>query len=128
MREASQLRDIGMICGRSAVLTLIIYMLLGAPSRGAQISDDPAGRGRSHFAMHSGALTGWSDSPQQSRGATLSQFTPWKTRIKSVLEETKHRVIDECDLGPAMLSGQFFASRTDELPSCPLPIRPPLRC
>ena len=117
-----------MICGRSAMLMLIACMLVGGPSRGSQITGVPAERLDSLIAGHSGAFIVWPDSPRPSRGATLSQFTPWKTRIKIVLEDSKQRFTAECDLGPAMLSGRFFKSATFELPSCPLPIHPPLRC
>jgi hypothetical protein len=117
-----------MICGRSAMLMLIACLVLGAPSRGSQIIEVPAERLDSLIAGHSGASIDWPHSPRPSREATLAQFSPWKTRIKIVLGETKQRVTEECDLGPAMLSGRFFTSATVELPSCPLPIRPPLRC
>ena len=128
MRKTSQSWGIGIICGRSAMLTLIACMLVRAPSRGSQITELPAERLDTLIAGHSGTFIVWPDSHRPSRGATLSQFIPWKTRIKSVLEKTKPRFSEECDLGPAMLSGQFFTSGTVELLHCPLPVCPRLRC
>jgi hypothetical protein len=110
------------------MLSLIACMSVVAPSRGSQITDVAAERLVSMISGHSEALIVRPDSPRPSRGAMLSQFAPWKTRIKSILVETKQRFTEECDLGAAMLSGRFFTSATFELPSCPLPIRPPLRC
>jgi hypothetical protein len=128
MDETSQSWRIEMICGRSAMLTLIACMVVGAPSRGSQITAFQADRLDSLIAGHFVPVIGWPDSSRLLRGATLSQFTPWKTRIKSVLEETKQRFTEECDLGPAMLSGRFFKSASFRLPSCPVAISPPLRC
>ena len=58
----------------------------------------------------------------------LSQFTPCKTRIKIVLGETYQKVVEERDLGPAILPGQIIAPATVELVSCATSQRPPLRC
>jgi hypothetical protein len=119
---------IQMICGRSAMLMLIACIMLGASSHGSRITSNPAERVQYQMTAHAGTSTVWLQSPRLPRGATLSHFTPWKTRIKSVLEETKPRVIEECDLGPAILSGRFFSSATVELVRCPLPTYLPLRC
>ena len=70
----------------------------------------------------------WPDLPRPSRGRTLSQFTPWKSRIKSVLEETKQRLIEEYDLGPGIVFVELLSSGTLEPMSSPLPTHPPLRC
>ena len=117
-----------MKCGRSAILMLIASAVLGAPSHGSDVTGDPADRVHSLTTGHSVAMTAWLRSPWQSHGPSLSQFTRWKTRIKSVLEETEQRVVEECDFGPATLCGQFFTSTAVHLLSCPLCTRPPLRC
>ena len=117
-----------MIDGRSAILTLIACILLGAPSHGSRITDNPAYRAPSMRAGNSGSPAfGWYSSAPP-RAGTLSHFTPWKTRIKSVLGETYERIIDEGDFGVAILPGQFDSLATLELVSFPVPIRSPLRC
>jgi hypothetical protein len=128
MRYTFELKGFGVLCGRSAMLVLIACTLLGASSRASQITDDSTERVHSVITGRTGTLMIWPDSSRPCRGATLSQFTPWKTRLKSVLEETKQRIVEECDLGPALISGHIFTSGTVELLSCPLPTRPPLRC
>jgi hypothetical protein len=117
-----------MIWVRSAMLMLIACVLHVAPSRGSQSTDLPVERIDSRIASHPAATIAWPDSPRPSRGTTLSRFTPWKSRIKSVLEESKQRVNEECDLGPATESGRLIALGTVELPSFPLLARHPLRC
>jgi hypothetical protein len=117
-----------MTCRRSAILMLIACMLLGAPSHGSQVAGYPANRVYSLITGHVGASMVPPSSHQPARGATLSQFSPWKTRLKTVLEETKQRIIEERDLGLAIQSGHLFSSATVDLVCCPLPTRPPLRC
>jgi hypothetical protein len=117
-----------MTWARSALLMLIACMLLGPSSRGSEHTGYPADRAHSLMTGGSEALVGWLDVHSPSRRVTLSQFTPWKTRIKSVLEETKQRVIEEFDLGPIILSGQLFTSGSVDRTFCLLPTRLPLRC
>jgi hypothetical protein len=117
-----------MIYGRSAMLMLIACILLGVPSRGSEIALFPADPVPSLMAGRPESSTLSPHSPLPARRATLSHFTPWKTRIKIVLAETYQRIIEEGDLGPAILPGRLIASATSELVSCPLCIRRPLRC
>ena len=42
------------------------------------------------------------------RAATFSQFVPWKSRVKSVIEERLHEVVEECDLGPAIEPDRYI--------------------
>jgi len=113
---------------RSAILMLIAGFLLGAPSRGsetASVRSDPI-LSRTVQSEKSAVVSG--HSPLPARRATVSAFTPWKTRIKSVLGETYQRVIDETDFGPAIPPGQLLTSVMFELASRPVSMRPPLRC
>ena len=64
---------------------------------------------------------------QTVRRSTFSPFVPWKSRSKIVLEETNHKVVDECDLGPA-IPLRLLSSVPIELASCHVITRPPLRC
>jgi hypothetical protein len=117
-----------MVYRRSAMALLITCLVLCAPSRGSEIADSAANRAASLVAGNFTAPLSWSHSARPARGATLSQFTPWKTRIKSVLAETYQRIIEERDLGSAILPAQLFTAGTVELVSSPHRMRPPLRC
>ena len=121
-----------MIRGRSAILMLITSVLLSADSQGAEMSDTPSHAVHAGFCTLAGSSTGWVASFRLTRrGATLSQFVPWKNRVKSVIEGRVHEVVDECDLGPAIVPDRFstpahLASRTGfiQAPTSALLIRP----
>ena len=117
-----------MVYRRSAMALLITCLVLCAPSRGSEIADSAANRAPSLVAGNFTEPLSWSHSARPVRGATLSQFTPWKTRIKSVLAETYQRIIEERDLGLAIPPGQLFSTATVEPVSSPHRMRPPLRC
>jgi hypothetical protein len=118
----------GMNHARSALLMLIAGILLGAPSRGSETARFRADRIASRWVDNQKSSTISPHSSVAAHRPTLSPFTPWKTRIKSVLGETYQRVSDESELGLAIPPGQLLASVTRELASRRLPIRPPLRC
>ena len=117
-----------MIDSRSAMLVLIACILVGAPSSGSTISDHSNDRAASRTTANLASYACGLHSSLPARPATLSRFTPWRTRIKSVLAETYQRIIDEGDLGVAILPGHLCSFATRELVSRPLPIRSPLRC
>jgi len=48
--------------------------------------------------------------PTIARPQSISPFSPWRYRLKSVLQETDSRIIQESDLGPVPLPGRFYAS------------------
>ena len=114
--------------GRLAVLTLIACISPLAPSHGSEVTDTRADRCPWLTSGNRDQSIVWVHFSPPVRGATLSPFTPWKTRIKSVLVESYERVIEQGDLGPAVVPGQLFASATSRLVSCPVRTRPPLRC
>jgi hypothetical protein len=117
-----------MMYSRSAMALLITCIMLCGPSRGSETADSSADRVASLVAGNVTTPLIWSNSARPARGATVSLFTPWKTRIKSVLAETYQRIIEERNLGSAILPGQLFAAATVELVSSPPRMRPPLRC
>ena len=45
-----------------------------------------------------------------------------------MLEETIEKIIEECDLGPAIPTDRPIASAAHALTSCRFPKRTPLRC
>jgi hypothetical protein len=117
-----------MICGRSATLMLVASALLGGTSRGSETANLPTERAAYLTAGHLESSTILPHFRLPTRGSTLSHFTPWKTRIKSVLGESYERIVDEGSLGLAILPQRLVTSATIEFGSSPLPFRPPLRC
>jgi hypothetical protein len=118
----------GMSCGRSAILILITFTLLCPPLRGFQLSGATADPIHARVTCHTQTSIGWLPSFRPSRRATLSQFFPWKGRLKSVLTETIQEITDECDLGPAVLPDRLVTLARLELTTPPLATCAPLRC
>jgi hypothetical protein len=117
-----------MNCGRLAMLMLITGILLCAPTRGSQSSGAPAGKTLTLITEHTGSSVDSIIVSRPYRGATCSQFIPWRRRLKTILEETNEKVVEECDLGPAIPPDRFINSAPIQLASCPLATPPPLRC
>jgi hypothetical protein len=46
-------------------------------------------------------------SPSTTRPTSVSTFSPFRSRLKSVLEETNPRFIEESDLGPVSIPNHF---------------------
>jgi hypothetical protein len=66
--------------------------------------------------------------PSSIRAHSISPFSPWRYRLKSVLQETDSRITQESDLGPMPLPDRFYSSmaRTPRLDQSRPTI--PLRC
>ena len=107
--------------GRSAMLMLIACFLLAAPSRDQQSIESSENSKHSPVIGQSGSLIVWPHSPRQSRRATFSRFTQWRNRLKTVLKETKPKIIESCDFGSAILRGRLTISAAIELVDCHLP-------
>ena len=75
-----------------------------------------------------GPSVNWAHLARPLGRSAVSRFTPWKNRIKSVLEEPNDKLIEERDLGPVVLPGQRFILGTYDLDICTLPTFPHLRC
>jgi hypothetical protein len=107
---------------------LITGILLCAPTLGSQNAGAPAARTQTMISERSGAAVDSIIVSRPSRGASCSQFIPWRRRLKTVLEETNEKVVEECDLGPAIAPDRITTSAPVSLASCPLAAPPPLRC
>ena len=117
-----------MMCGRTALLMLAACVLFkGAPSA-SQTSRFPADRTHSVIVARSEPSSVCQCVGRPASGAVFSRFTPWKSRIKSVLEESNPKIIEEHDLGPAIVPSRCFILGTFLSVSCTLSIFPPLRC
>jgi len=126
--ETADLRGTLMICGRSAILMLMACISLGAHTRGSQSPESSADPIHAVIAGHTGLSIDWPHSPRLAHGATLSRFTPWRNRLKTVLQETAPKLFEECDFGFAVLPYRLIISAAVERVSCPLATRAPLRC
>jgi hypothetical protein len=62
------------------------------------------------------------------RPSSVARFAPWRSRLKSVLEETSSKVVDQFDLGPAILPTGVLCCRSVKLIDHLPPTAPPLRC
>jgi hypothetical protein len=64
----------------------------------------------------------------QARRLSLSRFSRWKWRIKSVLEDTDHDSARDVDLGRALLPIQETSSCAMDNVVRPFSLITPLRC
>jgi hypothetical protein len=127
MKDA--LWGLGMIRSRSAILMLITCALLSGHSRGSQVSDVSAKPIHAGLSSSTSPSMGWLASFRLSRRATtLSQFVPWKNRVKSVIEGRVHEGVDECDLGPAVVPARRNTTARFVTVDPPILMLPPLRC
>jgi hypothetical protein len=117
-----------MFCGRPALLMLASCILLSGAWCASQTGRFPAVRTHSAIETPSGLSSVCQCATRPGNGTVISRFTVWKSRIKSVLEESNPKIIDERDLGPAIVPGQCFVLGTLLSVICTLPTFPPLRC
>ena len=120
--------SVGMNRSRSALLMLITCFLLCPPLQGSQGTGASGERHHGRITCQSVSSMGWLDSYRPARRANLSQFTPWKSRLKTVLAEAVHEFVDERDLGPAVPPDGFVTPTVIELSSLSFSNFTPLRC
>jgi hypothetical protein len=117
-----------MSAARTAAVSLMALILLSSPTSRPRQSDAPS-RGDHGAAMlradSSIALIPLASLP---RPSSIAPFAPWRSRLKSVLEETSQRVVDQFDLGPVVLPIELSRSPSVEMIDHHLPMAPPLRC
>jgi hypothetical protein len=92
------------------------------------VSDTPIGQSIPLIVGHAGSSIDRILVSRPWRRSTFSPFIPWKSRSKIVLEESNPKIVDECDLGPAIPPLRFLTSVPIELAQRHLVARPPLRC
>ena len=115
-----------MTCSRSAILMLTACIVLAAAAHTSQSTESPADKTQLFVSGHTGISIVGPHSSLLPRGATLSRFTPWRTRLKSVLPETDPKIVEECDCGSAFLPDRPITSALGEPASCPFTTRAPL--
>jgi hypothetical protein len=117
-----------MICGRLALLMVTTYVACGVTSRASQPESNAADRGDYSVEADGRASIGLPQLARTADKAGISRFALWKKRIKGVLADSDDHVVDERDLGPAILPGHGFLLRTLEPVKSSLPTFAPLRC
>jgi hypothetical protein len=117
-----------MLCGRSAISMLFACSLFAAPTFNTHSTETRAERVHPLITAGTEPSIIQPQSPRSCLGATLARFTPWRTRLKSVLQETNPKIDEECSFGSAILPDRFITSATFEPASCRPATRPPLRC
>jgi hypothetical protein len=117
-----------MPAARTAAASLMVWMMLCSQAGAPQQSDPRTGSSEAELALRAGSSTALIPLAHLSRASSMSAFAPWRSRIKSVLEETNPNVVDQFDLGPAALPQERPRCRSIEL----IDHRPlgalPLRC
>lgn len=107
----------------SAILILIAGFLVASSTAGNRSIKDRAALDPSPIRHDCGKPK--YDSPSIPRPSSVAIYSPWRSRIKSVLEETSPRIIEESDLGPApnsthampfVPSGSSLSRRVGRLP------------
>jgi hypothetical protein len=63
-----------------------------------------------------------------SRSSSVAPFAPWRNRLKSVLEETSQKVVDQLDVGPVVVPAERSRSASIEMIGKRLSTAPPMRC
>jgi hypothetical protein len=83
--------------GRSVKLALIAGFVLAFSTAGVRHVKQQTDRHLTHIPRD---VTKPTCSPAIPRPSSVTVYSPWRNRIKSVLEETSPRIIVESDLGP----------------------------
>jgi hypothetical protein len=110
------------------MLMVAAFIMIGTSGRSTQGSDAPVGQSSPLLNGHTASSIDGILSSRPWRTSTFSPFIPWKSRSKIVLEETNQKIVDECDLGPAIPPLGLLTSVPVELALCHVLTRPPLRC
>jgi hypothetical protein len=110
------------------MLMVAAFIMIGTSGRSTQGSDAPVGQSSPLLNGHTSSSIDGILLSRPGRRSTFSPFIPWKSRSKIVLEETKQKIVDECDLGPAIPPLGLLTSLPVDLALCHVLTRPPLRC
>ncbi len=110
---------------RWAILVLIVGFSLAFSTAGLRHVKDPIERNSTHIPRDCEKST---YSPSVSRPASVTSYSPWRSRLKSVLEETSPRIIVESDLGPLPSPSHFIPFVSSGLSPSRRVATLPLRC
>jgi hypothetical protein len=119
-----------MLSARTALVLLATGILLGGCAGGTQVGEP---RSRAPVDVQSSSvpalLMGKAVLAPPLRQATaIVKLKPWRYRLKTVLDQTDHRVIEETDLGPTPLPSRLHSHSSLELVDRHRSVCTPLRC
>jgi hypothetical protein len=107
---------------------LTAFILFGIPGRSSSTAQSPTHPIESGIGRRTDlAVTAPSTAPLGHR-RTLARFNPWRTRLKSVLQETHLRIFEACDFRSTVLPDPLNTSLFNEAAPCHFAARAPLRC
>ncbi len=113
---------------KTAAVSLMAWVFLCSPLCGPRQSDAQNQRDHGAPTLRDGSSIALLQVARLPGRSSLAPFAPWRSRIKSVLEESSHEIVDEIDFGPVAFPSQHSRSDSVDLTSHRLPTAPPLRC
>lgn len=111
---------------RRVSLVLVAAFFLTPDSWGVHSSRSPGGSP----VVHQSGIVG-RPAIQTSTGpgtSSISPFSSWRYRLKSVLQESDNRIVREADLGPVPVPEPSFSSEAQSRRFDPFRTIVPLRC
>jgi len=117
-----------MSAARTVAVSLMALILLCSPTTGPSKSDAHSRKFQDTGTLCADSSIAVIPLTSLPRPSSFQPFAPWRSRLKSVLEETSHDVVDEFDLGPVVLPSQPSGASSVERIDHRLPTAPPLRC
>jgi len=117
-----------MSAAKTAAVSLIALMLLSSPTSGPRQSESFGPADQSAMAARADLSIALIPLARLPRSSSIAAFAPWRHRLKTVLEETSSKVVDQFDLGPADPRTAFCCCPSVELIDHRKSTATPLRC
>ncbi len=117
-----------MFAARTATVSLMALMLLCSPVARPRHPDVSSRAVQGAVRLPADSSIALISLARQPRPSSVAPFAPWRSRLKSVLEETNHRVVDDVEIGFVLPPGPGSRSPSVELNDHCLPTAPRLRC
>jgi hypothetical protein len=113
---------------RTAALSLVGLIMLACPVSRPRSSDAPIRGVEASLTARAHSSISLAFLARLTRPSSVAAFALRRSRLKSVLEETHHKVVDQFDLGPVAPADKPTAFRSVALFDHHLPAALPLRC
>jgi hypothetical protein len=121
-------RSRAMLAARTAAVSLMALILLGLPTGSPRQSDALSPGDHRAVALRPDSSITLIALARLPRRSSFAPFAPWRSRLKSVLEETSHEFGDEIDFGPVAAPSRHSRSISVDSVSPRLPTARPMRC
>jgi hypothetical protein len=102
--------------------------LLCSSAAGPRHSKDRSRQFQSSVAQRADSTIAQTTATRLPRPVSIASFAPWRSRLKSVLEDSNHRIVDDLAFGPAVLPSQTSQTTSLEVIDHRPPAAPRLRC